>query len=99
MAAPLAGALVYISQTRDALTGAAALFAMAAGMSVPLLAIGGSAGAVLPHPGPWMNAIKRFFWRADARDGAVDRLAGAFTEAANGWMGCAGDRLCTVAGV
>lgn len=99
VAAPLAGALVYISQTRDALTGAAALFAMAAGMSVPLLAIGGSAGAVLPHPGPWMNAIKRFFWRADARDGAVDRLAGAFTEAANGWMGCAGDRLCTVAGV
>lgn len=61
VAAPLAGALVYISQTRDALTGAAALFAMAAGMSVPLLAIGGSAGAVLPRPGPWMDAIKRFF--------------------------------------
>jgi len=61
VAAPLAGALVYISQTRDALTGAAALFAMAAGMSVPLLAIGGSAGAVLPRPGPWMDAIKKFF--------------------------------------
>ncbi|WP_426176916.1 protein-disulfide reductase DsbD [Massilia sp. TWR1-2-2] len=61
VAAPLAGALVYISQTRDALTGAAALFAMAAGMSVPLLAIGGSAGAVLPRPGPWMDTIKRFF--------------------------------------
>ena len=61
VAAPLAGALVYISQTRDALTGAAALFAMAAGMSVPLLAIGGSAGAVLPRPGQWMDAIKRFF--------------------------------------
>ncbi len=61
VAAPLAGALVYISQTRDALTGAAALFAMAAGMSVPLLVLGASAGALLPRAGPWMAAIKRFF--------------------------------------
>jgi thiol:disulfide interchange protein DsbD len=61
VAAPLAGALVYISQTRDALTGAAALFAMAAGMSVPLLIMGASAGALLPRSGAWMEAIKRFF--------------------------------------
>jgi thiol:disulfide interchange protein DsbD len=61
VAAPLAGALVYISQTRDALTGAAALFAMAAGMSVPLLVMGASAGALLPRAGAWMEAIKRFF--------------------------------------
>lgn len=61
VAAPLAGALVYISQTRDALTGAAALFAMAAGMSVPLLIMGASAGALLPRTGAWMEAIKRFF--------------------------------------
>ncbi len=61
VAAPLAGALVYISQTRDAFTGASALFAMAAGMSVPLLVIGGSAGAILPRPGKWMDAVKRFF--------------------------------------
>lgn len=61
VAAPLAGAPVYISQTRDALTGAAALFAMAAGMSVPLLIMGASAGALLPRTGPWMTAIKRFF--------------------------------------
>ncbi|WP_449405859.1 cytochrome c biogenesis protein CcdA [Massilia phosphatilytica] len=38
MAAPLAGALVYISQTRDVVDrAAAALFAMAIGMSIPLL--------------------------------------------------------------
>ncbi len=61
VAAPLAGALVYISQTRDALTGAAALFAMAAGMSVPLLVMGASAGALLPRSGAWMEAVKRFF--------------------------------------
>lgn len=61
VAAPLAGALVYISQTRDALTGAAALFAMAAGMSVPLLIMGASAGTLLPRTGAWMVAIKRFF--------------------------------------
>ena len=61
VAAPLAGALVYISQTRDALTGGAALFAMAAGMSVPLLAVGASAGALLPRAGSWMDSVKRFF--------------------------------------
>ena len=61
VAAPLAGTLVYISQTRDALTGASALFAMAVGMSVPLLILGASAGALLPRAGAWMDAIKRFF--------------------------------------
>ena len=61
VAAPLAGTLVYISQTRDVLTGGSALFAMAAGMSLPLLALGASAGALLPRAGAWMEAIKRFF--------------------------------------
>jgi thiol:disulfide interchange protein DsbD len=61
VAAPLAGALVYISQTRDALVGGAALFAMAAGMSVPLLLIGASAGMLLPRAGAWMEEVKRFF--------------------------------------
>ena len=61
VAAPLAGALVYISQTRDVLTGGAALFAMAAGMSVPLLLIGASAGTLLPRAGVWMTQVKRFF--------------------------------------
>lgn len=61
VAAPLAGALVYISQTRDVLLGGGALFALAAGMSVPLLLLGASAGALLPTVGPWMEGIKRFF--------------------------------------
>jgi thiol:disulfide interchange protein DsbD len=61
VAAPLAGALVYISQTRDVLVGGAALFAMAIGMSVPLLLVGVSAGSLLPRNGMWMESVKRFF--------------------------------------
>jgi thiol:disulfide interchange protein DsbD len=61
VAAPLAGTLVYISQTRDVVTGGSALFAMAAGMSLPLLALGASAGALLPRAGAWMESVKRFF--------------------------------------
>ena len=59
--APLAGALVYLSQTRDVALGGSALFALAAGMSVPLLLLGASAGALLPKAGPWMEGVKRFF--------------------------------------
>lgn len=61
VAAPLAGALVYLSQTRDVLLGGSALFALAVGMSVPLLLVGASAGALLPKAGPWMEGIKQFF--------------------------------------
>lgn len=61
VAAPLAGTLVFISQTRDVVTGGSALFAMAVGMSLPLLALGASAGALLPRAGAWMEAVKRFF--------------------------------------
>jgi thiol:disulfide interchange protein DsbD len=61
VAAPLAGALVYISQTRDVVIGGAALFAMAAGMSIPLLLVGLSAGSLLPRAGMWMDAVKKFF--------------------------------------
>lgn len=61
VAAPLAGALVYISQTRDVVIGGAALFAMAAGMSIPLLLVGLSAGSLLPRAGMWMESVKRFF--------------------------------------
>ena len=61
VAAPLAGALLYISQTHDVVTGGSALFAMAAGMSVPLLLVGVSAGSLLPRAGRWMEAIKRLF--------------------------------------
>lgn len=61
VAAPLAGALVYISQTRDVILGGSALFAMAVGMSVPLLLVGVSAGSILPRAGAWMEGVKRFF--------------------------------------
>lgn len=61
VAAPLAGALLYISQTRDVWLGGGALFALAAGMSVPLLLLGASAGALLPRSGPWMDGIKQSF--------------------------------------
>jgi len=61
VAAPLAGALVYLSQTGNVLLGGSALFSLAAGMSVPLLLAGASAGAVLPRAGAWMNEIKRLF--------------------------------------
>lgn len=61
VAAPLAGALLYISQTRNVLIGGSALFAMAIGMSVPLLLIGLSAGSLLPRAGNWMNKVKAIF--------------------------------------
>ena len=61
VAAPLAGALVYISQTRDVVLGGVALFAMACGMSVPLLVVGLSAGSLLPRTGAWMVWVKRGF--------------------------------------
>jgi len=61
VAGPLAGALLYISQTRDVWMGGFALFAMACGMSVPLLLTGLSAGSLLPRAGNWMNHVKAFF--------------------------------------
>lgn len=61
VAGPLAGALVYISQTKDFWLGGWALFAMAMGMSVPLLLTGLSAGSLLPKAGAWMVQIKNLF--------------------------------------
>ncbi len=60
-AAPLAGALLYIGKTHDVFLGGAALFAMGIGMGLPLLAIGVSAGSLLPKAGPWMQSVKNFF--------------------------------------
>jgi len=61
VAAPLAGALIYIGQTGDAVLGGLALFALGLGMGIPLLAIGASAGKLLPKAGTWMNAVKAAF--------------------------------------
>ena len=61
VAAPLAGALLYIGQSGNALQGGLALFFMALGMGVPLLAVGASAGTLLPKSGAWMVAVKKAF--------------------------------------
>jgi len=61
VAAPLAGALVYIGQTGDALLGGAALFSMSIGMGLPLIAIGVSAGKFMPKPGAWMTMVNAIF--------------------------------------
>jgi thiol:disulfide interchange protein DsbD len=61
VAAPLAGALLYIAQSGDAALGGLALFAMALGMGAPLVAVGVASRSLLPHTGPWMEGVKRFF--------------------------------------
>jgi thioredoxin:protein disulfide reductase len=61
VAAPLAGALLYISQTRDVVLGGIALFAMSVGMGVPLILVGVFEGAFLPKSGHWMKSVKHFF--------------------------------------
>ena len=59
--APLIGALLYISSTKDFVLGGAALFALSMGMGAPLLAIGTSAGKLLPKAGAWMDTVKAVF--------------------------------------
>ena len=61
VAPPLAGALVYIGQTGDALLGGLALFVMSLGMGVPLLLIGAGAGKFMPKPGGWMEGVTKIF--------------------------------------
>ncbi len=61
VAAPLAGALIYIGQTGNAVLGGSALFAMGMGMGMPLLLLGASAGKILPKAGSWLYATKAVF--------------------------------------
>ncbi|MCG8426419.1 MAG: protein-disulfide reductase DsbD [Chromatiales bacterium] len=61
VAPPLFGALIYIGQTGDAVLGGVALYALSMGMGAPLLAIGTSAGKLLPRAGAWMDAVKAVF--------------------------------------
>ncbi|MDR5858250.1 protein-disulfide reductase DsbD [Halomonas eurihalina] len=61
VSAPLAGALVFISSTGDALVGGAALLALALGMGIPLLLVGTFGTTLLPRSGPWMNGVKSAF--------------------------------------
>jgi thiol:disulfide interchange protein DsbD len=61
VAAPLAGALLYIAQTGNAALGGTALFVMALGMGAPLLLVGAFSRSLLPKSGPWMEGVKKFF--------------------------------------
>ncbi|GEN23896.1 thiol:disulfide interchange protein DsbD [Halomonas cupida] len=61
VSAPLAGALVFISTTGDAMVGGAALLALALGMGVPLLLVGTFGTTLLPRSGNWMNGVKVAF--------------------------------------
>ena len=61
VAAPLAGALLYIGQTHDVVLGGTALFAMAMGMGAPLLVVGATTGSLLPKSGRWTESVRRVF--------------------------------------
>ena len=61
VAPPMFAALAVIAQSGDVARGGSALFAMSLGMGVPLLAVGASAGQLLPRVGAWMEAVKEFF--------------------------------------
>ncbi|OCX68488.1 thiol:disulfide interchange protein [Acidithiobacillus thiooxidans] len=61
VAAPLAGALLFISQTGNVFLGGLSLFVLSLGMGLPLLIIGTSAGRLLPRAGAWMDAVKAIF--------------------------------------
>jgi len=61
VAPPLAGALIYIGKTGDAVLGGMALFCMGIGMGLPLIVVGTSTGKLLPKAGPWMQRVKAFF--------------------------------------
>ena len=61
MTAPLAGALLYITQSGDARNGGLGLFALGLGMGAPLVAFGTLGASFLPKPGAWMNGVKAVF--------------------------------------
>jgi thioredoxin:protein disulfide reductase len=61
VAPAIIAALTVISQSGQVARGAAALYASAIGMGVPLLVVGASAGTLLPKVGPWMDTVKSLF--------------------------------------
>ena len=61
VAPALVGALAVIGQSGQMARGGAALFALSIGMGTPLLAVGASAGRLLPKAGPWMGLVKKLF--------------------------------------
>lgn len=61
VSAPLAGSLLYISTTQDAVMGGIALFSLGLGMGVPLILVAIGGRKLLPSTGPWMNVVKAFY--------------------------------------
>lgn len=61
VSAPLAGALLYISASGDALGGGLKLFALGLGMGAPLVLFATGGGALLPRSGPWMVTVRNVF--------------------------------------
>lgn len=61
VSAPLAGSLLYISTTQDALAGGIALFALGLGMGIPLIMVAVGGRRLLPATGPWMDVVKAFY--------------------------------------
>ncbi len=59
--APLSGALIYVAQSGDLLTGAVALYALAMGMGIPLILAAMFGNKLLPKAGNWMTHVKTLF--------------------------------------
>ncbi|MDC6383345.1 protein-disulfide reductase DsbD [Pseudomonas graminis] len=58
VSAPLAGALLYISASGDAVGGALKLFVLGLGMGAPLVLVATGGAAWLPKSGPWLVSVK-----------------------------------------
>ncbi|KMM80997.1 protein-disulfide reductase DsbD [Pseudomonas deceptionensis] len=61
MTAPLAGALLFIAQSGNAVEGGLVLFVMGVGIGMPLLLLVTVGSRFLPKPGAWMNLMKGLF--------------------------------------
>lgn len=59
--APLSGALLYVAQSGDLLTGAVTLYALAIGMGIPLIIAAMFGNKLLPRAGEWMQSVKILF--------------------------------------
>lgn len=59
--APLSGALLYVAQSGDLLTGGLALYLLALGMGIPLILITLFGNRVLPKSGDWLLNVKTVF--------------------------------------
>ena len=58
VSAPLAGALLYISASGDALGGGLKLLVLGLGMGTPLVLVATGGAAWLPKSGPWLVTVK-----------------------------------------